>query len=464
MKTIKKILVALAFASLSLIGVACSSDEKKLSQRVENFEVAEQDTVEIGQYYTPDIPEATLDGKKAVVSLVAEQNGKELIFNGNNALLVESFEDVTLIYTIAEGEVKIEKKTVLKVQDTTAPYIITNALPAKIYRGVTFGYADYIRIGDLSGTILESSITVTDQDGGSIATEDGALTLSENSDVKEVVFSVAAKDGKNNLAEKTIAIPVLDAALWNTPLNFTALDLSSITASTSGTSVEAVEKGGESALKITHTAAWSGKNNESKTIFKFTENVANYTCFDYIKIVVSAKANCNIDIPRAIREGQTEHIKIKASAEESEKIELFYDMDLVGDSDKYVVSGNNFQMDVRLLEAQYKEETKPENVEMELYLYSFEFGYYEREVADDKPIDTTQFGIEADEVISVSFTPDGGEAQTVELSRWTPKKGTLTFTIKKDAYRETTVEVSIDPVPQLIDESTDNDTDIEFKW
>lgn len=469
MKTIKKIIIVLALTSLSLISVACS-DKEELSNRVANFEVIAQDTIEIGQYYKPEIPQATLDGKPAVVSLSATQNGKNIVFNAQNALLVEAFEDITITYTIAKGEEKLEKNTLLKVQDTTAPYIVTTSLPESVYRGVTFNVNDYIRVGDLSGIMSENSLTITDNTGAEIATENGVFTLPENSPITSLKFVIRAKDGKDNLAEKTLEFPVIDAPYWNQPIHFNAPEMSKIVAVTSGTAVEKVEKNGESALKIAHSASWSGSTSNAKTIFRFTEKLANYTCFDYVRLVVSAKTDCNIDIPRAMKAGATEHIKFSASAQESEKVELFYDMDWIKNSDTYAVSGNAFQLQVRLLEAQHTDKENPENhptdFNVELFIYEFEFGYYTRSVSDQDVLDLTEFGIQANEVISATFTPDaGGETQTVDLTSWAPQKGTLSITLKKAKYKTTTVEIPIVSKPPVVEDNSDGkDTDVEYPW
>ncbi|MBQ8685166.1 MAG: hypothetical protein IJ514_03225 [Clostridia bacterium] len=471
MKTIKKIIIALAFASLSLIGVACSDKDNELSGRVANFEVVAQDTVEIGQYYTPAMPQATLDGKPAVVSLSATQNGKNVVFNAKNALLVEAFEDITITYTIAKGEEKLEKNTVLKVQDTTAPYIVTTSLPESVYRGVMFNVNDYIRVGDLSGIMSENSLTITDNTGAEVATENGVFTLPENSPITSLKLAIKAKDGKDNSAEKTLEFPVIDAPYWNAPIHFNAPEMSKILAVTSGTSVGSVEKNGESALKVSHTAIWSGSTSNSKTIFRFTEKIANYTCFDYVRLVVSAKTDCNIDIPRAMKAGATEHIKFSASAQESEKVELFYDMDWIKNSDTYAVSGNMFQLQVRLLEAQHRDKENPNNhptgFNVELYIYELEFGYYTRLVSDQDVLDLTKFGIQANEIISATFTPEaGGDAQPLDLAGWIPEKGTLRITLKKAKYKTTTVEIPIVPAPPVIEGSSDEkkDTDVEYPW
>lgn len=58
------------------------------------FDVKSEETVEIGQYYTPEIPTVTQDGEQLHVSVSAVQDGKELYFNGDNALLVENFDDI----------------------------------------------------------------------------------------------------------------------------------------------------------------------------------------------------------------------------------------------------------------------------------------------------------------------------------------------------------------------------------
>lgn len=470
MKKLKKIIIALAFASFSLIGVACSDKDNELSAQVANFEVVAQDTVEIGQYYTPTIPQATLDGKPAVVSLSATQNGKNVVFNAKNALLVEAFEDITITYTIAKGEEKLEKNTLLKVQDTTAPYIVTTSLPEYVYRGVTFNINDYIRVGDLSGIMSENSITITDDTGAEIATENGVFTLPDNSTATSLKLVIRAKDGKDNLAEKTLEFPVMDLPYWNKPIYFNAPEMSKIVAVTSGTSVESVEKNGESALKIAHSASWSGSTSNSKTIFRFTEKLANYTCFDYVKLVVSAKTDCNIDIPRAMKAGATEHIKFSASANESEKVELFYDMDWIKNSDTYAVSGNAFQLQVRLLEAQHGDKNNPENhptgFNVELYIYELEFGYYTRTVSNEDVLDLSALGIAANEVVSATFTPDaGGEMQTVALTSWIPEKGTLRITLKKSQYKTTTVEIPIVPISTVVEDNSDGkDTDVEYPW
>ena len=462
MKIIKKISIVLVIVSLLLFSVACNNKSKSLASRVSGFEVAEQLSVEIGEYYTPIMPDVTLDGKAVKVSVSATQNGKGLFFNGDNALLVESFDDITLTYTLAEGGEKIEKVTVLKVQDTVAPYIVTNTLPSRIYRGVLFEYEKYIRIGDLSGIVSESSITVTDQNGDPIATEDGAFTLPDNSTVKEVKLDITAKDGKNNVAEKQIKLPVVSAALWNEPLDFETPDLSKISVP-ADTTVEGTEKDSEPVLKLTHSSDWTFATTQLKVVFKLTEDIMNYTCFDYIKLVVSAKTNCQMDILGAT-DSQGKAVAFNLTSDVDNKVDLIYDMDLVRESSSYVVSGSSFLMNLRLLEARHKPaagaEGPTEPVSVEFYIYSFEFGYYEHEVRYDSPVDTTMFGIEAEEVVSASFVPETGAAQTIDLTRWLPKKGTLVLVVKKDGYSTTTVKIPLNPKQEDISNSSDNDTDV----
>lgn len=459
MKTIKKITVALAFASLSLVAVGCNV-KKPLSGRVENFAVAAQETVEIGQYYTPDMPAATLDGKKAVVAVSATQNGKDLFFNGNNALLVEDFADVTLTYTIAEGSEKLEKSTVLKVQDTIAPYIVTSTLPSAVYRGETFEYADYIRIGDLSGTVSESSITVTDQNGNAIETENGAFILPENSPVTEITISVMAKDGKNNLAEKQVKLPVLDNSLWNKPFDFKNLNIDKVYAKTTGSTATAIEKDGAQAVKISRSTDWTGKTTYTQAFFTLPESVMEYTCFDYIKLTIGAKTNCDLQVYKASGANA-----IKRGADGMQTQVAYFDMSLVKEGNANVINGEKLVITLATLESRITDSI-PETLEFDFYVYDIEFGYYEREVVFDKPIDTTAFGIEADEVLSALFTPDGGEAETVNLSSWIPKNGTLTITLKKQGYVTTTVEIPIVTVMSPIGDETEteNDNDVEFNW
>ena len=224
MKKIKIFAIASLLSAMPLLWVACvnstsekgtpnEENSKPLIERVENFEVKSEDTVEIGQYYTPELPQVTVDGEHAFVTLEVAQGDEKLFLNGDNALLVESFEDITLTYTVEEGSQRLSKNTILKVVDTAKPYIVVKSLPETLYCGATFRYDDYIRIGDLSGVLSQNEITLTDQDGNPVAGGTDSLTLPENSTVQEVTFSISATDTKNNSNEKSFTLPVAPARI-----------------------------------------------------------------------------------------------------------------------------------------------------------------------------------------------------------------------------------------------------------
>lgn len=461
MKKNKMISIVSLLGAISLFTTGCVTTPTKgaLSTRVKNFAVKATDTVEIGQYYIPDVPNATLDGKHTYVGIEATQGENKLFFNGDNQLLVESFDDITITYTIAEGDQKLTKTTTVSVQDTTKPYIVANLLPDAVYRGRAFAYEKYIRVGDLSGKLSESEIVVTDQDGEQIDTQNGVLTLAEDSPVQEVKFLVSAKDGKGNEAAQVFTLPVLDSAYWNKPVDFDKLKLNSFAATGAGMTLEAVEKeGGEKALKISVNRAYAGKTTKANTLFQFTEAISEYTCFDYIKMQVSVQANCDVEIWKTKSGG-----KFKKGDVESEKTELIYDMQNIRDKNSNVVSGNNFQLSLVLCEGRL-EKDPPENIEVEFYVYSFEFGYNEREVLDNRPIDVSEFGFAQSEVLEATFTNVVGDSEEIELESWIPKKGTLTITLKKSKYRKTTIEIPIKTVSDLVNNGSDYDTDVEYDW
>lgn len=224
MKKIKIFAIASLLSAMPLLLVACEKsnsenekpnveNSKPLIQRVENFEVKTEDTVEIGQYYTPELPQVTVDGEHAFVTLEVAQGDEKLFLNGENALLVEHFEDITLTYTVEDGSQKLSKNTILKVVDTAKPYIVVKTLPETLYCGATFRYDDYIRIGDLSGALSQNEITLTDQDGNPVESGADSFTLPENSTVEEVTFSILATDTKNNSNEKSFTLPVAPARI-----------------------------------------------------------------------------------------------------------------------------------------------------------------------------------------------------------------------------------------------------------
>lgn len=460
MKKNKMISIVSLLGAISLFATGCVTTPTKgaLSTRVQNFAVKETDTVEIGQYYIPDVPNATLDGKHTYVGIEATQGDNKLFFNGDNALLVESFDDITITYTITEDDQKLTKTTTVSVQDTTKPYIVANLLPDAVYRGRAFAYEKYIRVGDLSGKLSESEIVVTDQDGEQIDAPNGVLTLAEDSPVQEVKFLVSAKDGKGNEAEQVFTLPVFDSAYWNKPVDFNNLKLNSFAAASTGMTLEAVEKeGGEKALKIAINRAYAGKTTRANTQFKFTEAISEYTCFDYIKMQVSVKSNCDILVSGVANN------EFKKGDVESEKREIIYDMQKIRDKNSSLVSGNNFQLSLMIAEGRLAKDP-PENIEAEFYVYSFEFGYNEREVSDDRPLDVSEFGFAQSEVLEATFTNVVGESEAIELESWIPKKGTLTITLKKSKYRTTTIEIPIKPMGELVNNGSDYDTDVEYGW
>ena len=465
MKKLKKLAVVLTAISLSLVSAGCdlslSESGGGLARRVKNFTVVAEDVAEIGQYYTPEIPDATLDGKKAVVSVSATQNGKALTFNAANALLVEAFGDITITYIIAENGEKIEKSTLLKVQDTTAPYIVINSMPEAVYRGEVLNFADYIRIGDLSGIVSESEITVTDQMGEAITVENGAFTLPEDSTATELTLSVTATDGKNNVAQEQVKLSVFDYVQWNKPFDFKALDMSKVTTHNTGAFAEKAEMDGASVIKISRKGEWLGKTGYTAARIELKENLANYTNFDYIKLTVSAQTNCDIQI-----KGAATGNNFKSGSVATDKATLVYDMSKVKEGNASVIKDGKLVIEIAALMGRTYD-PMPTSVDVNFYIYDIEFGYYEREVVNDKPIDVTAFGMQADEVISATFTPEESNvAETVNLSSWMPKKGLLTITLKKDGYRKTTVEIPVLPVAALVGDSSEaeNDNDVSFPW
>lgn len=228
MKKKKLLGIVSVLSAIPLFSTACAKSQDTLSDRVQNFSVKAEDTVEIGQYYTPEVPQATVDGKHAFVSVEATQGDEKLFFNGDNALLVENFGDITITYTIAEGTQKLTKSTTLKVQDTTEPYIVTT-LPDVMYYGFALKYESYIRIGDLSGDLSEQAIKITDQNGTPIEVENGSIMVSEESGVEEVTFSMTAKDGKNNESAKSVTLPVLPPRIFGSSI-LEMIDTGNVTA------------------------------------------------------------------------------------------------------------------------------------------------------------------------------------------------------------------------------------------
>lgn len=561
-KNTKKVwIVSLLAAGLSLLAVGCetaggasSTETPKgpLSERLTGFEVAAQTTVEIGEYYVPVKPEAKIDGESAFVSVSAKRGTTDLFFNGDDALLIDSFEDVTLTYTVVEGEQSVEKSTVLKVQDTGKPFIVTNTLPDRIYRGDTFDCSRYIRFEDLSGTVASSTMTVTDQNGAPLTVENGKFTLPESSPVQTVTFTMSATDGTGNTADKTVSVPVMDYPLWTNPLDFAALDISKVTSQYAGTVVEEAEKDGQKVIKQSLKTPWVKATTWSCAHVTFPEGLSAYTYFDYIKVTVRAETNCDIQVYGASFENG-DGASFKAGAAETK--EIVYDMQSVKDGNTSVIRNDKLRFNIAVLagrdysalygtqkyyyvteadgaitvlddkqkpvkctataidggyklvfEVEGKEEVVTEyvrqtdkngveatdntyyaysteptaetqkpvyfdsldgypDIEMNFYVYDIEFGFYERNVANDAFIDLTGFGLTADEVVSAKFTPTGGTEKTVQIGTFLPQEdGRLELVVKKKGYRTTTVVLQLNSIEVPVVEGNENDNDGEWNW
>ena len=453
-KTKKLWIASLCSVGIVAFATGCALGSKVSESDFKGFEVENQITVEIGQYYTPEIPNVTLNGESVHVSVSAKRGTEELYFNGDNALLVEGFEDIQIIYTIVENGVKLEKSTLVKIQDTTAPYIVTTTLPEKIYRGEIFEYADYIRIGDLSGE-CNSSITITDQTGAAIETKDGAFTLAEDSAVSEVTFAISATDGKDNAVNKQIKIPVKDLTYFTNPFDFNSIDISKVTSQINGTTVEAVEKDGKNAVKISADLAWQNITLWSAAHFTFIENFSNYATFDYVKVTASAETNVDLVVYGAGTEFKVGDTSVK---------EMVYDMSHVKELNNSVIRNEKYLVNIALLCGRTYE-TVPEAVDMDFYIYDIELGFYERQVANDTPIDLSAFGVTADDVVSAKFMPVDGAESSIDVKKFIPNEnGKLTLTVKKSGYRTTTFVVDIIPTQIPVEEDNTSDNDVEFIW
>ena len=475
-KNTKKVwIVSLLAAGLSLLAVGCetaggasSTEPPKgpLAERLTGFEVAAQTTVEIGEYYAPVKPEAKIDGESAFVSVRAKRGTTDLFFNGDDALLIDSFDDVTLTYTVVEGEQSISKSTVLKVQDTGKPFIVTNRLPDRIYRGDTFDCGRYIRFEDLSGTVASSTMTVTDQDGAPLAVENGKFTLPENSPVKTVTFTMSATDGTGNTANKTVSVPVMDYPLWTKPLDFAALDISKVTSQYTGTVIEETEKDGQKVIKQSLTTPWVKNTAWTCSHVTFPEGLSAYTYFDYIKVTVRAETNCDIQVYGAkFENGDGASFKVG----DTETKEIVYDMQSVKDGNNSVIRSDKLRFNIAVLggrdySALYGE-TMPENMDVNFYVYDIEFGFYEREVYDGETLNLAAFGITAEDVVGAKFTPTGGTEKTVNIAAFPNKEdGLLELTVKKKGYRTTTVVIPLTVAQAPVENDNSHDNDGDWNW
>lgn len=475
-KNTKKVwIVSLLAAGLSLLAVGCETaggasntepPKGPLAERLTGFEVAAQTTVEIGEFYVPVKPEAKIDGESAFVSVSAKRGTTDLFFNGDDALLIDDFADIMLTYTVVEGEQSISKSTVLKVQDTGKPFIVTNTLPDRIYRGDTFDCSRYIRFEDLSGTVASSTMTITDQDGTPLAVENGKFTLPENSPVQAVTFTMSARDGAGNAADKTVSVPVMDYPLWTNPFDFAAPDISKVTSQFSGTVIEEAEKDGQKVIKQSLTKPWKKESTWTCAHVTFPERLSAYTYFDYIKVTVRAETNCDIQVYAATFENG-DSAGFKAGVAETKT--MVYDMQKVKDGNGSVIRDDKLRFNIKVLaERDYSAlygETMPENIDVNFYVYDIEFGFYEREVYDGETLNLTAFGITAADVVSAKFTPTSGTEKAVNIAAFPNKEdGLLKLTVKKKGYRTTTVVIPLTVAQAPVENDNSHDNDGDWNW
>ncbi len=456
----KKRLFSLLFCvSTALVAFGCQdTGTPDISARLEGFEVKATDVAEIGDYYTPEVPTVTYNGEHAYVSLKAEQSGKELFLNGDNALLVEKFDDVVLTYTVQEGGGRAEKQTVITVQDTTAPSISYNRMPEVVYRGERFDYASYIRVIDLSGSVT-SSIAVADDQGNAIETQNGGFTLAEDSEATEVVFTVSATDGKQNTANKVITLPVFDLPQYTKPLDFASLDISKITPQYSGTTVEkTTQDDGAITAKISTQKAWPGGTDYLVAHVNFPMPISAFDAFDYVKVTARLESNCDISI-------YGPSVEIKAG--DTAMKEIIYDMEKIRAGNTSMVRDEKLRFNIAIL-AGRKYNPTPETLDVNFYVYDIEFCIDQtkvRTISSDEPVDLSAFGIAASEVVGATFTPEGGTAKAITFATYCPQtKGTLTLSVKKEGYRTTTIVLPINPVMTPVENGNEKDNDVEFNW
>ena len=112
-----------------------------------------------------------------------------------------------------------------------------------------------------------------------------------------------------------------------------------------------------------------------------------------------------------------------------------------------------------------KYEIVPQNVEMNMYIYDIEFGFYEKQVEEGVPFDVSIFGVETEEVVAAEFTFQNGVTQTIDIKKFLAvESGMLTLTVKKAGYRTTTLNVKVKPIQIPVVEDNKNDNDVSFIW
>lgn len=434
----KVIVVSLMCVAASLLAVGCFGDKGSsstetpkapLAERLTGFEVAAQTTVEVGEYYTPVKPDAKIDGESAFVSVSAKRGTTDLFFNGDNALLIDGFDDITLTYTVNDGEEKMEKSTVLKVQDTKAPFIVTNLFPAKLYRGDTFDCGQ-IRYEDLSGTVTASTLAVTDEKGTAIALDNGKFTLPENSPVQSVTFTMSATDGVGNVANKTVTLPVKDYPLWTKPFDFDSLDISKVTSEFSGTVIEEVEKDGKKVVKQSLKTPWvQGTTYWTCAHVTFPDGLSSYTYYDYIKLTVSAQTNCDIQVYGAKFEDGN-GASFKAGATETKTV-MYYDMQSVRELNNSVTRNDKLRFNISVLGDRDYSSLYPQK-----YYYVNVDGEKITVLDDERnPVDCTA-SVDANGGYKLEFKVSEDKTRT-EYVRQTDKNGNVSTDGKYYAYSTT---------------------------
>lgn len=413
-------------------------ESASLADRLVGFSVKTEDSAEIGSYYTPEIPAVTLDGESVHVTVGVSEGNKELFLNGDGKLLVESFADKILTYTVAENGETAEKTTTLKVTDTAAPQIVAN-FPVGLYRDESLVIADHMRVVDLSGEKLTPVISAADENGNEITISDGEITLASDSTTKKIVLSVSAADSHNNSVSKSFDIPVRDRVKYDHPFDFDVIDTNKIVAGNTRTTVERpVVKDGKNAIKVNFVGeTWEHNKYYLNVRIKLQETLTNYTKFDSIKVKVSAEKNCDIQFYGT--NSQT------IGRDDASVHEIVYDMQKVRDNNASVIKDGSLVLNVRMNTTNAPDPV-PTGMQATLYVYDIEFSYAEKTVVNGNKLDTQeQLGLLPGEIVGATFVANGAApAPIADISNFTPtESGKLSFSVKKNGYRATDFVVDI---------------------
>ena len=446
-KVVYVVTLVLSITVCFLSFAACKKDSAgggnatSLSDRLSGFTVKSEDIAEIGAYYTPEMPVVTLDGEAVHVTLSVSESGKELFLDGDGNLLIESFSDKILTYTVSENGEIAEKTTTVKVTDTSAPQVVAD-FPIGMYRDETLVISDYMRVVDLSGENITPVVSAKDDSGNIIEITDGKITLGENSMAKKIILAVSASDSHDNTVNESFEIPVRDRVQYNHPFAFDVIDTDRIVAGNTRTTVEEpVVKDGKNAIKVNFVGeTWEYNKYYLNIRIKLQEDLANYTKYDSIKVTVSAETNCDIQFygtnNQTIGRGDTTvH-------------EIAYDMQKVRENNSSVIKEGSLVLNVRMNTTNAPDPV-PATMQATLYVYDIEFSYAEKTVIAGNEFDVIeQLGLLPDEITGATFAADGGNTATiVDITSFVPSaSGKLSFSVKKDGYSLTDLSVDINVI------------------